>query len=83
MGIIPYDDVTYTSTDLHETSTFSFIEDYTDDNAFFDFLDNVTANVSGLPDIIITLVFSPFVIFAGYWIIKFLLNFIPLLGGGA
>ena len=55
-------------------------EDYAWASYITNFIDNIFVNVSGLPSLLNVLVFAPLVIFAAYWLIIFLLKFVPWLG---
>ena len=66
-----------------EFSLITYSDEENEYNHFYSFLGRMFSNITGMPDIVVLLVFSPLLIIGGYWLIKFILNFIPFLGGGA
>ena len=49
-------------------------------NPFYTFLGNISNNISGLPPIVNLIIFSPLLIIGGYWLVLFVLKFIPFVG---
>jgi len=83
MGLIPQGDVGYTLGDEGNSSgVLDTVADYLEDSGTFgSFISNIFSNVSGLPVIVNTIIFAPITIIAVWWLIKFILNFIPFVGG--
>jgi len=73
---------TTTGTGDNQTTVYTpnpIYEDYSWTTPFTTFLDNLFVNITGLPTMIIALVFSPLAIIGGYWLIMFIKGFIPFL----
>jgi len=88
MGTLPTEsDISYTlGSSANETGVLSVVEDNVDAGLFTsisNFINNIFSTMTGLPDIIQSLIFAPLILIAGYWLIKFVLQFIPFLGGGS
>ena len=88
MGTLPEEsDITYTLGDEeNSTGVLTIVENNVDEGLFstvVSFIQNIFSTMSGLPAIIQALVFTPLGLFAVYWLIKFVLQFIPFLGGGS